>query len=317
MGTEENELLGELLNGELAAEDVLNPATNEDVAGLKDQIESLEKERKGLLDATKAERKKRQDSTARLNHLEGAVSGILSQRQQQGIESLSENESAAATSKGLPVVYDDDGNAWVDPTAVTNLVSPYEQEINNLKDQLQLNTEKASAVDTAEKVRQSIIGEDERYGTAAGKYRAARKWVEDAVVNFARNNNVNRPITSGEALDYVLDTETRNEFTESFGNLDIVDIVTAEDSQDHFRRMLDSVATAMNPAGDLNLEPKDKMDSRFQQVMKKPSALGNQANAKAGQANLLEKVGNMSTQDIMDLSDAQMEALMTLSSREI
>jgi hypothetical protein len=58
------------------------------------------------------------------------------------------------------------------------------------------------------------------------------------------------------------------------------------------------------------------MDSRFQKVLDKPSTLGNQANAKAGQLSALEKVGNLKTEDIMNLSDAQIEALMELSSKE-
>jgi hypothetical protein len=58
------------------------------------------------------------------------------------------------------------------------------------------------------------------------------------------------------------------------------------------------------------------MDSRFQKVMNKPSTLGNQANAKAGQLSVLEKVGNLKTQDIMELSDAQIDALLKLASTE-
>jgi hypothetical protein len=58
------------------------------------------------------------------------------------------------------------------------------------------------------------------------------------------------------------------------------------------------------------------MDSRFQKVLNKPSTLGNQANAKAGQLSVLEKVGNLKTEDIMNLTDAQIEALMELSSKE-
>jgi hypothetical protein len=229
------------------------------------------------------------------------------------MESLTESESADAQSKGIPVKYDDDGNAWVDQTHVQEMLSPYQQEVMDLKAQLQQTAERVSVADNAERVRQSIIGEDERYATAAGKYRAARRWVEDAVSSFAKTNGINRTISSGEALKHVFDAGLRKEFTDEFG-LDIVDITIAEDSEDLFRRALGSIADAMEPAD--ALMPKEKMDSRFQKVLEKPSTLGSNANAKAGQTSLFEKVGNMNTQDIMELSDAQIEALLRLSERE-
>ena len=118
-------------------------------------------------------------------------------------------------------------------------------------------------------------------------------------------------------MDYVFDTQLRKEFANEFDGLDLVDIVTAEDSQDHFRRMLNNVATVMTPEDNTETTgPKDKMDSRFQKVLNKPSSLGNQANAKAGQLTILEKVGNLNTTDIMDLSDSQIEALMKLAGTE-
>ena len=316
MPIEDGDLLGDLLNDEIKEEnsaDLLPSA--DDFKTLQAQVESLEKEKQGLLAATKEERRKRQAASERMASLEGAVTGILSQRQQQGMESLSESESADARRQGIPVKYDDDGNAWVDPNAMSEILSPYQQQIMDLEAQLQRTNSTASAADEAERVRQAIIGEDERYGAAAGKYRAARRWVEDAVVSFARSNNINRPLQSGEALKYVFDSQLRSEFSDEFDGLDIVDIVIAEDSEDLFRRALTSISSTMTPADALT--PKENaMDSRFQKVLHKPSALGNNANAKAGSASVLEKVGNMNTTDIMELSDAQIEALLRLSERE-
>ena len=311
---EGGDLLGDLLNDEIEDGNADLLPSADDFKSLQEQVEALEKEKQGLLAATKEERRKRQAASERMASLEGAVSGILSQRQQQGMESLSEAESADARKKGIPVRYDDDGNAWVDPSAMTEILSPYQQQIQDLEAKLQRANNQYSAQDAAERVRQAIIGEDERYGAASGKYRAARRWVEDAVVDFAKANNVDRPLQSGEALKYVFDSQMRKEFTDQFG-LDIVDIVIAEDSEDLFRRALGNIANTMAPADALT--PKgEAMDSRFQKVLSKPSALGNNANAKAGSTSVLDKVGNMNTADIMDLSDAQIEALLSLSERE-
>jgi hypothetical protein len=312
---ESGDLLADLLDEEIAVEEGSTTSTDE-LDALKTQVDEMKKEKQGLLSATKDERRKRQESVGRLNQLEGAVNAILSQRQQQGTESLSEAEVAGAKSQGIPVTYDDDGNGWIDQSAVNTLITPYAQKITELEEKLQQSNDTSNAVDQAEKVRQGIIGEDERFGSANGRYRAARKWVEDQVFDFSKANNVQRLVTSGEALDYVFDSGLRKEFADQFDGLSLIDVVTAEDSQDHFRQMLNNVAETTTKDEVTLPGPKEKMDSRFQKVLDKPSTLGNQANAKAGQLTILEKVGNLGTADIMDLSDSQIDALMKLAGTE-
>jgi hypothetical protein len=58
------------------------------------------------------------------------------------------------------------------------------------------------------------------------------------------------------------------------------------------------------------------MDSRFQKVLDKPSALGGQANAKAGQLSVLDKLNNISTGELMDFSDDQIDTLLKLAGKE-
>jgi len=310
-----SDLLSDLLEDEEVIETDLLSDSTEDVEALKTQIEMLEKEKQGLLAATKAERTKRQATAGRLEQLENAVTGILSQRQQKGMESLSVKEASEAQKKGLPVIYDDDGNGWVDQDAVRNMISPYEQKIMDLEARLQQVNTNSQAQDAADKVREGIIGEDERYGFAAGKYRAARKWVEDVVFDYAKENGVKRALTSGEALDYVLDKELRDEFGERFKGLDIVDIVTAEDSQEHFRRMLSHVADATYPKDEQPL-PGPRMDSRFQKVLNKPSNLGRNANAKAGQLSIMDRVQNLKPSDITSMSDKDIDTILQAMARE-
>jgi hypothetical protein len=317
--TQDN-LVAELLADELEPEEIEqlggpSPATKE-VSALQQQIKDLEKEKLGLLTATKEERRKRQGANERLLQLEGAVNTMLSQRQQQGIESVTESEAADARSKGIPVTYDEDGNGWIDQSYVNSLVSPYEQKILELEQKLQFTSDQNAAVDAAEKMKLGIIGEDERFVPASNRYRAARKWVEDAVLDYTRSHGITRNITSGEALDNVFDVQLRREFAEQFDGLDLIDVVTAEDSQEHFRRTLNNIANAMPAENELTTTPKEKMDSRFQKVLDKPSSLGNQANAKAGQLTIMDKLGNLSTQDLMDLDDKSVDALMRAMKRE-
>jgi hypothetical protein len=310
---QDDDLLADLLAEEMPAGDNESQVSQEDVSALKTQVEELTKANTGLLKAKQAETQKRQESAQRLSQLEGAVGTILSQRQQQGTESVTEQQAADARGMGIPVTYDEDGNGWIDPSFVQNMVSPYQREINDLKAQLQHTNAAATALTEAERIKQSIIGEDERFGPAGGRYRAARRWVESAVTDYAKANGITgRNIQSGEALDKVFDANLRAEFNQEYPGLNLLSIVTAEDSQEQFRMALDGIANVMKP--DLE-SPKEKMDSRFQKVLEKPSNLGNHANAKAGQLSIMDKIDSFSSNDIMDLSDAQVEALLKLAEK--
>lgn len=313
---EDDQLLADILDDEIAVgEGTKTDEGNSDLDALKAKVEELESANAGLLKAKQAEVGKRQTLAEKQAQLEGAISAILSQRQQAGMESVTEAQAAGAKAQGIPVTYDDDGNGWIDPNYIQQLTSPYEQRINELEAKLQQTDAASSAAAQAQKVMEAIVGEDPSYGPASGRYRAARKWVEDQVISFSNENGVKRQLTSGEALDHVFsDPFVQKQFNDQFGNIDLVDVVTAEDSQAHYRRTLKNIASVLGPQ-ELEM-PKDKMDSRFQKVLNKPSTLGTNANAKAGQLSVLERVGSMGTEDIMGFSDAQIDALMKLVSKE-
>lgn len=317
---EDNDLLADLLDEEIALENKTQetlPANTDEINALKAKVEELELAKTGLLKAKQAQTMKRQGAEDRLSQVEGAINTMLSQRQQQGMESVSVSQAADARSQGIPVTYDDDGNGWIDPSYIAELTSPYAQRINELEARL-LQTDAASNANVqATKIMDGIIGEDERYGSASGRYRAARKWVEDAVFEFTKTNGINQPLSSGQALDNVFtDKWVQDEFSKNFEGVDLIDVVTAEDSEMNFRRTLSNIAETMTPKDDDLTQPKDKMDSRFQKVLDKPSALGGQANAKAGQLTVLDKVNNLSSEDLLDFSDEQIDTLLKLAGKE-
>jgi hypothetical protein len=316
---EDSDLLADLLDDEIAAEEgTPKPEANEEeLNALKAKVDELEIAKTGLLKAKQAQTLKRQGAEDRLSQVEGAINAMLSQRQQQGTESVTEAQAAGAKAQGIPVTYDDDGNGWIDPSYITQLTTPYEQRINDLEAKLQRTDAASNANTQAAKIMDGIIGEDERYGSASGRYRAARKWVEDTVFDFTKQNGITDPLSSGQALDNVFqDKWVQDEFAKEFEGIDLVDVVTAEDSQMNFRRALNNIASAMEPEDKDLTQPKDKMDSRFQKVLNKPSTLGGQANAKAGQLSVLDKLNNVSTADLMEYSDDEIEMLLKLASRE-
>ena len=303
----EKDILGELLSSEPAAgEETGDTApTAEAMKELENRLAALEKEKHGLLQDVKSERRKRQDVAGRFNKLTDTVNNMLDSRQQLAADP---NVQTGKVS-GIPVEFDDDGEGVVNPDSIKELLTPYEQRIQELENMIQQSNSTHSAQREAENVKRSIIGENELFSDASRKYDVARKWVVDQVTNFANENQIGRALTSGEALDYVFDQNLENQFKEQYPGMRLEDIVTAEDSQRHFRNALSHIAEATSP--DTN-----KVDGRFQKVLNKPSTHGNQQNAKAGELTISEKVGSMDTTDILSLSDAQIEALMEGLGRE-
>jgi hypothetical protein len=311
MAKDEGDLLDSLLKAEepvVDDDDALKDVpTNEDVNALKEQIEALNKEKHGLLQDVKGERRKRQEISGRLNQLTDTVNGILDQRD-TAQEILNSQRAADPTpSRGIPVQYGEDGEAFVDPSTIEKMLTPYQKKIQQLEEDLQLTESQQAANIEADKIKEAIIGEDERFYLANSKYQAARKWVVDQVIDFSRQNGINHTITSGQALDFVFDKNLQTEFENLHPNMNLVDVVTAEDSQHHFRQMLSNVVGTTSMIDDSS--PDSTIDSRFQKVLKKPSALGDQANAKAGALTISEKMAQLTPEELIGLTDAQAAAL--------
>jgi len=268
----------------------------EGMKALKNQISEKEKQINGLLQTVKADRRKRQEIKGQLDSVTTTINSILTQRQQQ--EQLLAN---ASSDDNIQVDITEDGEAFIPKSKLNDIVAPFKTKIDQLEEQLQLTTQQQNAAKESEQLIQSLVGEDERYTPAYSKYKSARKWVNDRVIDFQKENNIQGQLTSGQALTHVFDDRLISEFGKTYPGLDLASITTAEDSAWHFKQMLKSTSNA--------LSPKQEPDQRFRQVMQKPSGLGKSANAKGGELSLSDRVGQLSATDIMSLSDEQIEAL--------
>jgi hypothetical protein len=288
-----------------------NLPSRDDISALRKEIDDLNKEKHGLLKNVKQERSRRQEISGRLSQLTDTVNGILEAKNKPTGPAPEQDPKKGK----LPVTWTEDGEGFIQADKIDEMLTPYQERIAELEQMVQNSTARNSAEIEVEKIRQAIVGEDERYEPAYRKYQAARKWVVDQVTDFQRANDVGRPITSGEALDYVFaDKDLEAEFNSAYPNMDLTDIVTAEDSQRHLRRTLSNLATAMSPSEDQSNARKP--DSRFQKVLNKPSALGNNANAKSGHESVLDKIHSLKAEDYMDLTDSQIDALLRAVAEE-
>jgi len=273
------------------------------VEDLKTQLEELKSERHGLLQAAKTERHKRQDIKSNLDSLQTTVNNILQQRQAAKKDDPDDI--------GVPVEFSEDGNeAFIPSNKIVDLLTPLHNKIAELEKVIQTSGTAAEGQRQAQETLDSIVGSDERYGNVFNKYKTARKWVNDHVLDFQRDNGLEGVMTSGQALDNVLTKDIENEFVKKFPEFNMVDVVTAGDSQRHFTSMLSKTADTFD--GLFKDDPQNtKQDDngKFKKIINKPKGLSENTNAKANELSITEKVGNLGTSDIMNLSDAQAKQL--------
>jgi hypothetical protein len=281
-----------------------NPAISQDeVHELREQIKLFEKEKKGLLNGIQEERRKRQEIKGRLDQVTTTVNSMLEQREQL-ISSQSQKDEDVLENITLEV--DEDGEYILPGNAIKQVLekrlAPLMEENTTLKQELAMLRDSTTSQQEYNAAVQAMVGEKPEYDAAHRVYQSARKWVSDRVAEWSYNNGVNRKLNSGEALS-ILGSDVTEEFQQQFPGLDLFTIVTAEDSQPHFQRMLAQTAEALQ-----KVEP-TPTNSRYQRVMQKPSSLGKSANAKGGEPTLAEKVGQLSATDIMNLDDGTADAL--------
>jgi len=270
---------------------------SEAVKNLKTELDEMKRQNNGLLQTVKSDRRKRQDMSSKFDGLKETVDTILTRRE-QAEEDLGKTRSVEDV---IDVEITDSGDAFIPKSKLDDLVNPMQDRIDELEEKLQLASQSQDAARESEQLIQQLVAKDERYAPVYGKYRNARKWVNDKVVDFQRDHNIQGEIPSGKVMSHIVDEAMSNEFEQLFPGMDLGLVTTAEDSEWHFEQMLSKTT-------DL-LTPKATPDDRFRQVINKPSGLGKSTNAKAGELSLSDRVGRMSSTDIMDLTDDQIEAL--------
>jgi hypothetical protein len=297
----EKDILDELL----AEETQEAEPTPDDIKALQEQVAKLEKKNNGLLADVKNERKKRQQISGEHSKLTQTVSSILEQRNAT-LDSIKGAVQPEPTEVELPVEYDEDGTGrvrGVDKT-VKDLTAPYEQRIAQLEAAINNMSRVQSAQQEADQVIASLVGQKPEYSTAHSKYQTARKWADDKVVEFQKEHGIQGLVEPGQALDHIFDQDLESEFNEKFPGIDLETVVMAETSTRAFNKMLNALSTPVGPVK----KQLDDEGSKFKKVMNKPSGLGQSTNESGG-GSIMDKISELSAEDIMSLTDKQAQAL--------
>jgi hypothetical protein len=274
-----------------------------EVKNLKEQLANLEKEKQGLIKGVQDERRKRQEMKGRLDQVTTTVNSILEQREQLAAQP-SQAQSDRDTVEGIVLPMNEDGEYYLPKNAMQEIIGPYQQRIEEVEQELAIARGEQASSREYDQAVQAMVGKKPEYDQAHKVYRTARQWVSKKVADWSYNNGVQRQLNSGEAMSYAITPDVVEEFGREFPGVDIGAIVTAEDSPWHFETMLERTSAAL-----ADIQPTPPTDSRFRRVIDKPSTPGKSANAQGGEPSLMEKVGGLSAEDLMNLDDTKVEAL--------
>lgn len=282
-------------------DDGSTPIDSEELKNLKETLADKDKQINGLLQTVKSDRRKRQEMKGQLDQVTTTINSLLAQKEQMTLEP---NESSpTATVDGIPVEFDEDGNAFIPQDKLNAIIEPHQHQLQETQEALLLSNQQQTQAAEAQRLIAQMVGQDERYPAIYSKFQNARKWVNDRVIEYQNDNNINNAFTSGEALSRVFrgNDQLFQEFNELYPEFNLAEVATAEDSEWHFESMLANTASRI---------PELKQpDERFRKVMNKPSGLGKSTNAKGGELTLAEKVASLSATDLMNLPEKQLEAL--------
>lgn len=276
-----------------------------DITTLQAQLEAIQREKDGLLKGIQEERKKRQEFKGRLDQLTSTVNAILEQRTKGAADLTGEQKKQI---KGITVEFDEDGNAYLPSEKLAAILTPYQRKIMELEERSTATAQQTQQQAEANRVLQQILSEDASYPTAFNSYQKAREWANQKVIEFQMENELRGPMTGEQALDYVFNPELETEFNTLFPGADLEAVVG--NSKRAFRKALKSLA----PATQTDETPivqtkKPAANSQFKKVLNKPSGLGATKNAKGGDLGVTDRLAELGSQDIMNLSDKEIRAL--------
>lgn len=270
---------------------------------LESKIALLEKEAKGRLTDTVKSRQERSQMKTELTTLKSAVSELLDKK--KGKE---EKTPEPLEDPKRKIEFTDDEKAFVDLSPVKQALDAQEEKTQKQIDEIK--------VAEANRVLQ------ERYDSEVNKvldvdrvkYDPAYKQLQ--VVIEALNNRVieaqNRTNNLGDkkgsididvALDLLDGSPEEAAFVKDFPGLNPIHIARAFHSKRDLKEALDSIIVTLEK-GDGKAD--DDLDQKLIDAAKeKPGSLANQENQSGRNDSLIDKITNLKTEDILNISDAE------------
>ena len=279
---------------------------------LEERMAALEKENKGLKKDIVKVRGDRRETRDKFNRLVG----MIHEAKNQGAGSQQDGDKKDAgdtlADLKLAIEYDDDGNPYVPANKIAELIQGRESK---LADEMAMTQQRQAAMERANAAQQaidSVIAKDATFQQSYLKVEDAVKDLNSRIIDLMKASGVKGEVSPAQALSMVEKAGQLEDWMQEHKLQDPDVIAHAFESERNLERAL----RAMVPAEpDTKDDEEDVVeDKSFKKLVEKPGTHG-----KSGtkvQESIVEKVGAASTQDILDLDDKAVDALLARMHKE-
>ena len=282
-------------------------------AELEAENAKLKKAAAGQLTDTVKSRQERSAMKTELVELRGAVTQLFNKR-----DSLN-GEEKKPTPKPLEdpkkkIEFEADESAFVDlgevKTALQENKDNTQEQIDELK---RLQADQAQKSDYERTVSGILDTNRAEFDPAYQKLQEAVKSLNDKVIEVQTRTDTPGDPKTGEltvdaALDLLDGSEEEEAFKKDYPGLNPTQIARAFNSKRDLKDTLTQIATTLKPDGTKPATDSADMDL-IRRARSKPGSLSGQDNQSGAGETLLDKITNLPTESIMDISDAEADRI--------
>ena len=281
-------------------------------AELETENAKLKKEAKGRLSDTVKSRQERTAMKTELIELRGAVTQLFDKR--DSLNSEKKETPIPLEDPKKKIEFEADESAFVDlgevKTAIKETKDSTQQQIDELKLLQEDQTRKSDYERTVSNILDSNRTE---FDPAYQKLQEAIKSLNDKVIEAQTRTDTPGDPKTGEltvdaALDLLDGSVEEEAFIKDYPGLNPTQIARAFNSKRDLKDTLTHIATTLKPDNTKNAINSADMDL-IRRAQTKPGSLNGQDNQSGAGDTLLDKISNLPTESIMDISDAEADRI--------
>jgi hypothetical protein len=288
----------------------------------EERADKLEKESKGRLNDTVKSRRERSEMKAELNDLKTAVSTLLEKRVANDKDALEDDDKDPLKETRTEVAFDEDDKAFVDLSKVNEKI-----EAENAKTREELQALKNAKLEEDLKLEfknnvDSVVAEEETFAPAMDVLQTAFEDLNNAVIKMQERLEImdgdDGALDQDKALDLLHGSDELAEFAEKHPGIDPIKIARAFNTKMDLRSSLQDIVNVKELAkkNDDDTDDVAKLDDKIQSAKNKPGSLTNTENQAGGNSDLISRIAQLDSADILDMSDAEVAKIEAMLEKE-
>lgn len=288
----------------------------DDDISVEERLALLEKENKGLKKDIVKVRHDRREAREREARIKELIREVASEKKgSQTDDKTGADAKDSLENLKLAIEYDDDGNPYVPADALAEILKGQEKKISETKEEIAARLEQEEAYRRVQSEIKSVLEKDEAYPKVFSKVEKLVGDLNEKVKQIQIDRDEPGLLTPDQALDLLEQEGVLEEWQKENPGVDPDIIVNAFTSKRSLNRALSVLKKLEVPEDDKGSDRKLGLDQRaLDKLNKKPSSPG-----KGGTKyteSIVERIGKSSAEDLLNLSDKDVERLMARMRQE-